>query len=270
MTIGMIGCGNMGGALARGYQGSARADSGAGPLVLVYDRNADKAGALAALPGIEAAESIEDLAGRSSMVILAVKPKDFDALVPDIARSEGIGRKTVISIAAGVSISWLASMLGKGAKVIRAMPNTPALVGEGATALARSEGVTDGEFADALRIFEAVGTAVETEEGLLDAVIGVSGSSPAFAYMYIEALIEKGISCGLRPEDAKRLAARATLGAAKMVLETGTPPDILRKNVCSPGGTTIEGVAVLEDRGFMETIEAAMDAAIEKSRKMTK
>ena len=154
--------------------------------------------------------------------------------------------------------------------MVGVLPNTPAMVGEGAAALARSETVTDEEFAAVQTVFQSVGRTVTVAESLMDAATGISGSSPAYAYMFMEALIDCGTAQGLPPETARILAAQATLGAAKMVLETDVSPKQLRINVCSPGGTTIEAVRRLETGGFMEILKEAMEAAVARSAEMTR
>jgi pyrroline-5-carboxylate reductase len=219
-------------------------------------------------------------------VIFAIKPQMFEEVIPRIAEicgaaaaAEGAccsaaadsGGKVFVSIAAGVGIDWLTRVLGEDAKIIRVMPNTPAMVGEGMSALARSGSVTDAEFDAVKGVFGAVGRVAEVSEDQLDAVTGISGSSPAYVYMYMQALIESGIRHGLDEKDARLMAAQSTLGAAKMVLENeDVSAEQLRINVCSPGGTTIEAVHVLEGEGFMDTIKRAVYACVEKSKRMRK
>jgi pyrroline-5-carboxylate reductase len=281
MTVGILGVGNMGGAIARGY---ARGLEG-GANVLVYDVDAAKSGKLAELPGISAAADEAELLAKADAVILAVKPQVFDEVLrrlaelpgaePGRAQAEGPAGeaasrgKLFISIAAGVSIERMALRLGADAKIIRVMPNTPAMVGEGMSALARSASVTDAEFEKAADIFRAVGRVMEVAEDQLDAVTGISGSSPAYAYLYLQALTESGVRHGLSEEDARILAAQSTLGAAKMVLECGEESiEQMRINVCSPGGTTIEAVKTLEKEGFVDAVKRAVYACVEKSKRM--
>jgi pyrroline-5-carboxylate reductase len=270
MKLGILGAGNMGGAIARGYARSLT-EAGDGAKVFIYDVDASKTEELAKLPGIEAAADEADLLAKSDALIFAIKPQLFDEVVPWIAALPGAasGDKLFISRAAGVSLGWLASALTDGAKIIRVMPNTPAMAGEGMSALARSASVTDAEFGGASRVFGAIGRVVEVTEDQLDAVTGISGSSPAYAYMYMQALIESGVRHGLSEENARVLAAQSTLGAAKMVLENAdVSVEQLRVNVCSPGGTTIEAVQVLEKEGFMDTVKRAVYACVEKSKRM--
>jgi pyrroline-5-carboxylate reductase len=272
----------MGGAIARGYARSCAA-TGAGAKVFVYDVDKTKTEALAALPGIDAAADEADLLAQSDAVILAIKPQMFDEVMPRIAELAGVADgegspdkdarqsspRLFISIAAGVDIERMTRFLGVGAKIVRVMPNTPAMVGEGMSALARSAAVTDEEFDAAMSVFRAVGRALPVTEAQLDAVTGISGSSPAYAYMYMQALIESGVRHGLSEEEARIMAAQSTLGAAKMVLENGdVSVEQMRVSVCSPGGTTIEAVRVLEKEGFMDAVKRAVYACVEKSKKM--
>ncbi|MDR2162847.1 MAG: pyrroline-5-carboxylate reductase [Clostridiales Family XIII bacterium] len=275
MNIGILGAGNMGGAIARGYASSIVAtERGETVRIFVYDIDASKAKALAELPVISAAADEADLIAKSDVVILAIKPQMFDEAVPRLAGmiSDGAGatEKVFASIAAGVGIGWLSDALG-GAKVIRVMPNTPVMVGEGMSALARGESITDAEFGSVAEVFGSVGRVIEVSEDALDAVTGISGSSPAYAYMYMQALIESGVRHGLSERDARLLAAQSTLGAAKMVMENGdVSVERMRVNVCSPGGTTIEAVQALEKGDFMDTVKRAVYACVEKSKRMGK
>ena len=155
-------------------------------------------------------------------------------------------------------------------KIVRAMPNTPALVGQGMAALSRNAAVSDGELEAARALFAAVGKAEEVDESLMDAVVGVSGSSPAYAYLFIEALADGAVAQGMPRKQAYTFAAQSVLGAAAMVLSTGQHPGELKDMVCSPGGTTIEAVKVLEKSGFRSAVQSAVTAAAEKSRAMAR
>jgi pyrroline-5-carboxylate reductase len=260
----------MGGAIIRGY---AKTTSEA---VYFHEHFEEKAREIAASTGAVPTESLAELVGLSDIVLIALKPNMFDDFLPELAsayRAVGAAArsKITVSVAAGVSIAWLEARLGTDAKIVRVMPNTPAMVGEGMTALAANAAVTDAEVREVTRVFESLGKAARVEERLLDAVTGISGSSPAYAYMYMQALAECGVRHGLTKDVARLFAAQATLGAAKMALENAdTGIEQLRVNVCSPGGTTIEAVRVLEDEGFIEMVGRAMDAAIARSKEMTK
>jgi pyrroline-5-carboxylate reductase len=266
MRLGFMGVGNMGGAIIRGYIASG---AGNAQSVAAFDRDANKLSSFAAETGVVAAESIAALAGLSDTVILAVKPNNFEEVLPELARSL-TDDKLVVSMAAGVSISYIAGFLGEGAKIIRIMPNTPAMVGAGMTAVSRNARVGDAEFDRALGLLKSVGRVESVDESLMDAVTGVSGSSPAYVYMFIDALTKGAAEYGMDAAQARTFAAQAVLGAAKMVLETGTDPLVLRQNVCSPGGTTIEAVNVLLRNGFENNITEGMRACVEKSKLLTK
>jgi pyrroline-5-carboxylate reductase len=265
MNLGLIGAGNMGGAIIKGYIASG----GDAKSVTVFDKDSEKSAAFATGTGVFAAAGIAALAERSDTVIVAVKPNDFEDVLPALAAAPP-GDRLVISPAAGVSIAYIMSFLGENSKVIRIMPNTPALVGAGMTAVSRNARVSDGEFETALGIFRAIGRAEAVDESLMDIVTGISGSSPAYTYMFIDALAKCAAENGMDAAQARTFAAQAVLGAAKMVLETGVDPLTLRRNVCSPGGTTIEAVNALERNGFEANIAEAVKACVAKSKQLTK
>lgn len=201
------------------------------------------------------------------MLILCVKPGD----VPEALREAGdLTGKLLISIAAGVPLRRLREWAPGAPRLIRVMPNTPALIGKGAAAYAAAEGATTEDMAVTERIFGAVGVVVSVKEELLDAVTGLSGSGPAFVYTVIEALADGGVLMGLPRDVALRLAAQTVLGAAAMVLETGMHPAQLRDQVTSPGGTTIAGIEVLEAAGMRAAIIGAVRAATERSSELGK
>ena len=268
MKIGFIGAGNMGGAILRGYAPSAAEK---GHEILVYNRTEETRKALEAeYSCVTACGSGEELTEKSDIVLLGVKPNMFGELLPQIA-SVCTDDKLVVSMAAGISLTYIESFLGSSQPVIRIMPNTPAQVGEAMTSVSRNANVTDEMMASAMEIFGVIGRAEEVPEELIHCVIGVSGSSPAYTYMYIEALAQAAEANGMETDKAKVFAAQAVLGAAKMVLENADiTPEQLRINVCSPGGTTIEAVNKLFENGFMDDVKNAFQAAVEKSKIMTK
>jgi pyrroline-5-carboxylate reductase len=204
---------------------------------------------------------------QADLLVLSVKPLVMDALLEEIAPAVD-PRKLVVSIAAGVPIAAIARKLGAGARIVRTMPNTPALVGAGATALARGPHAGEADLAQAVALFEAVGTTVVVEEHLLDAVTGLSGSGPAFVFLAIEALADGGVKVGLPRHVAMALAAQTVVGAGRLVLETGDHPGKLKDQVTSPGGTTIAGVHALESAGFRAALIAAVEAATKRSREL--
>ena len=204
---------------------------------------------------------------QADILVLSVKPQVIDALLEEIAPAVD-ARKLVVSIAAGVPITAIARKLGAATRIVRTMPNTPALVGAGATALARGAHATEADLGQAVALFEAVGIAVVVDEHLLDAVTGLSGSGPAFVFLAIEALADGGVKMGLPRHVAMALAAQTVVGAGRLVLETGEHPGKLKDQVTSPGGTTIAGVHALEAAGFRAALIAAVEAAAIRSREL--
>lgn len=205
----------------------------------------------------------------ADILFLAVKPNMFATVIPEI-KDCGKEGQVVVSIAAGQTIDAIQSAYGREIKLVRAMPNTPALVGEAMSALCLNANVTEEEAAEVVSIFESFGKAEIVPESMMDAVIGVSGSSPAYVYMFIEAMADAAVADGMPREKAYKFAAQSVLGSAKMVLETGKHPGELKDAVCSPGGTTIEAVAKLEETGFRQAVIASQRACVEKSREMSK
>lgn len=197
--------------------------------------------------------------------VLAVKPGDAAAVASQLSQA-GVGR--VLSIAAGVTTAALEAALGDGTRVIRAMPNTPALVGAGAAAISAGRFAAEEDLAWATSILDAVGTTVVCEEAMLDAVTGLSGSGPAYVFWLAETLMTAGREAGLAPDMADALTRQTLLGAARLLIESGELPGDLRAAVTSPGGTTAQGIAVLESRGVADAFIAAVAAAAERSREL--
>lgn len=269
MKLGVIGAGNMGGAIIRGYTAA-----GAVPEdIVVLGHHPVKMEAMRAELGVTIAHEYKDTVTGCDAVMIAVKPKDMAGVLSEIApliTKDHI----IVSIAAGKSTAQIADMLKASdvdeseLKIVRVMPNTPAMVGEGMSALCRSAAVTDEEFAGIMNIFAGIGRAAEVNESLMDVVGAVSGCSPAYVYMFIEAMADGGVKEGMPRAQAYEFAAQSVLGAAKMVLETGQHPGELKDAVCSPGGTTIEAVSSLERAGFRSAVIDAISAATEKSKKL--
>jgi pyrroline-5-carboxylate reductase len=257
--IGLIGCGKMGSAL---LQGVAAGDEG-----LTFALSDVVPAAVDSLAGslgsrVSSGSPLE-VAERSELVILAVKPGDLKSLCESLAGVSG--DRLYLSIAAGVKLADLETWLSEGARVIRVMPNTPALVATGAAAFARGTHATGTDAEAASKILSAVGTVDEVSEKLLDAVTGLSGSGPAYVYTVIEAMADGGVLMGLPRAAALRLAAQTVAGAAKMVLETGSHPAVLRDQVTSPGGTTAAGLEQLEAEGLPNALIQAVRKATERS-----
>ena len=223
---------------------------------------------LASDTGLQAVRSNLEVAAASQTLLLCVKPQDsLSALVQLRAALEG---KLVVSIAAGVSLAALEGAAGPGVRIIRVMPNTPALVHKGASAYALGTHATPADAEVVLALFGAVGFAAQVKEGLLDAVTGLSGSGPAYAFLMIEALADAGVLMGLSRDLSVKLAAQTLAGAAEMVLQTGEHPGKLRDAVASPGGTTIAGIEALEASGVRAGLISAVRKAAERSREMGK
>ena len=257
MKIGIIGTGNMGGALMDAFRLGGHemraCNHGRAKLEAVCVRTG-------AVPAESAAEAVAD----ADLILLAVKPIVMPGVLEEIApalRPEQI----VVSIAVGLTIQFYTDVLGADRKIVRAMPNTPAAVQEGLTAFAFGENVTETERQTVLDLFSLAGRTAVLPERLMNAVSALTGSSPAYVYLLIEAMADGGCYAGIPREQAYRMAAQAVLGAAKMVLETGKHPGVLKDEVCSPGGTTIRAVAELEKAGMrsavIEAIRVCVDAA---------
>lgn len=264
--IAFLGTGNMAEALVKGLlrAGTATADE-----IVCTEPRAERREEVSGRYGVRCISGNVEAAEEADIVLLSVKPQTMDHLLDEIAPVVD-HRKLVISIAAGVPISAIARKLGAGVRIVRVMPNTPALVGAGAAALARGANATEDDLRQARTLFEAVGTAVVVEEHQLDAVTGLSGSGPAYVFLAIEALADGGVKVGLARPVAMALAAQTVMGAAKLVLETGEHPGRLKDQVTSPGGTAIAGVHALEQGGFRAALMAAVEAATLRSHELGK
>ncbi len=261
-SIGFLGAGQMATALAKGWGAADLLDVG---VSRASDPFPKARGAFAAATGIRCIESNADVAKSCPILVLAVKPQMMAALLAEIKPALG-GDSLVISIAAGVTLAQLADGLGSSTRIVRVMPNMPALVGLSATAFSPNAAATAPDVELVLQLFSAIGVAFPVAEKLLDAVTGLSGSGPAYVYVMIEALADGGVRAGLPREVALKLAAQTVLGSAKMVLETGLHPGALKDAVASPGGTTIAGLHALEQAGFRGAI---MDAVLAASQRAT-
>ncbi|MBF2562848.1 pyrroline-5-carboxylate reductase [Listeria seeligeri] len=263
--IGFIGAGNMGTAMIRGL---AKTDYINRKDLFVCGRKIEKLQPLETeFQGIQLTTSIEELAEQADIIILSVKPYTIPEVLTNI-KNKLSKDKIIISVAAGVTIQDLENLTTKETKIVRVMPNTPALVGEAMSSITPNGSVTAEETEIITTIFASFGKAEVVPESLMDAVVGVSGSSPAYVYMFIEALADGAVLNGLPRNKAYKFAAQAVLGAAKMVLETGEHPGKLKDMVTSPGGTTIEAVKSLEDSGFRSAVINAVQAAAVKNSNM--
>lgn len=267
MKFGLIGAGNMGGTILKAalQKGFIKAED-----AIAYDVVTAQTDKLAlAYPGVSIAKDNLSLAQEADCILVGVKPVFMAKVLKEIAGA--VRSKAVISIAAGWSMAMLNEALGEdhGAMVLRVMPNTPALVGEGYTALCEETTLSAEWLSWAKQLFDCLGESALVPERLFDAVIAVTGSSPAYIYTLIDAMALGGVQQGMPRAMAQRAAAQAVLGAAKMVLETGEHPCKLRDDVCSPAGTTIAAVDVLKKTGFESSIISAMAAAADRNREMT-
>jgi pyrroline-5-carboxylate reductase len=262
--VGFVGGGNMGEALIRGLVESNLVPADA---ILVSDVRADRTRQLAEQYGVRALSGNAALVSGADVVILAVKPQIMAAVLREVAPALG-SRPLLISLAAGVSTATIQSVLGKYPRLIRVMPNTPALVLRGVTAIARTPGLDADDLETAQEIFAAVGKAVVLDEDHMDAVTGLSGSGPAYVAIVIESLADGGVKMGLDRATAMTLATQTVLGAATLLAETGLHPGALKDMVSSPGGTTIAGIAALEEGGIRTTFIRAVERATLRSREL--
>lgn len=219
--------------------------------------------------GIQVTKNNLEAATSCDILILAVKPQFYEAVISEV-RADVADETVIVTIAPGITTKKLAGMFGKDVKLIRTMPNTPALVGEGMTGICRNHLVTDEEMDVACSLFNSFGKMQIVDEKVMDAVVAVSGSSPAYVFILIEAMADAAVLGGMARSQAYTFAAQAVAGSAKMVLETGRHPGELKDMVCSPGGTTIEAVRVLEQEGFRSSVIEAMKACMAKSSDFSK
>ncbi|AFS79406.1 pyrroline-5-carboxylate reductase ProC [Gottschalkia acidurici 9a] len=261
--IGFIGLGNMGYAIVKGLLSSEKGEN-----IAFYDIDKSKQDSIVKELGIALRQSNVDVAKNSKYIILAIKPQFYSECLSEIKDSLD-ANSVIISIAPGITIDSLKDVFGKSAKIVRVMPNTPSLVSEGMSVLSFSkDNFSEEETEDIKNIFKSCGEIEIIEEKFMDAIVPISGSSPAYIYMMIEALADGGVLLGLPRKLSYKLAAQSVLGSAKMVLETETHPGELKDAVCSPGGTTIEAVAKLEEKGFRSSIIEAMISAYDKTKKL--
>lgn len=265
MKLGFIGCGNMATAMISGMIQNHIVEA---TDIIASDASSqslkqaeEKLGIHTTLDNLTVATSVD-------ILFLSVKPQFYETVIKEI--TQDIKKSTIIvTIAAGQSLKKVESLFERTLKLIRTMPNTPALVSEGITAVCRNDQVTEEEFTTVMNLLRGFGIAEEVPEHLMDAVVAVSGSSPAYVFLLIEAMADAAVAEGMPRDKAYRFAAQAVLGSAKMVLETGKHPGALKDMVCSPGGTTIDAVRSLEKTGFRSSIMEAMKVCAEKSKKLS-
>lgn len=260
--IGFIGCGNMASAMIGGI---VKRNILKPQEIIASNRSQEKLAAIQEECGIDVTADNLSVAENARMIVLAVKPMFYEDVIKEIKK---VVKKSqiIITIAPGIDMDRIRYLFGQERKIVRTMPNTPAMVCEGMTAVCCNEAVEEDEIAEVCRIFDGFGKTELVPERLMDAVVAVSGSSPAYIYMLIEAMADEAVAEGMQRAQAYRFAAQAVLGSAKMVLETGKHPGELKDMVCSPGGTTIAAVMELERTGFRSAVMEAMKVCADKCR----
>jgi pyrroline-5-carboxylate reductase len=265
-TIAFVGAGNMAGALIRGLIGTATVPA---DKIIAADPEQARIAVLAKDLGIRTTRDNTDAVREATVIVLATKPQVFAEVLPSMAAAVR-PNTLVVSIAAGISTARIERSFPAGSRVVRTMPNTPALVGAGATAIAAGRHATDADLDLVETLFRSVGISVRVPEAQIDAVTGLSGSGPAYVFAMIEALRDAGAREGLPEETALRLASQTVFGAARLLLEAKEAPEVLRERVTSPGGTTRAGLDALAAAGFAEAILGAVRAATRRSVELGK
>lgn len=263
-TIGFIGSGNMGGAIIGGIVSSGLVKP---EQIIAADKNTKNLEQLKEKYGIQTTADNCRVAKEADIVFLSVKPNIYASVIKEI-RNQIKEDTLIVSIAAGQTIEGIESLFEREIHLVRTMPNTPALVGEGMAALVSNQHATAEEMEIVKQIFNSFGKCQVVPESMMNTVIGVSGSSPAYVYMFIEALADAAVMGGMPRAQAYEFAAQSVLGSAKMVLETGMHPGALKDMVCSPGGTTIAAVAKLEETGFRSSVIESTLACVQKAKEM--
>lgn len=262
MKLGFIGCGNMGSAILNGILKCRMVTP---QEIMVSDKNERAVRQAQQEKGVQGTDDNCAAVEFADILFLAVKPQYYEGVLKEI--KEVISdSQIVVSIAPGKTLDWIGERLGENCKIVRTMPNTPALVGEGMTGVCRNKNVTDEEMETVTGILASFGKAEIVPENLMDVVVSVSGSSPAYVFMFIEAMADAAVADGMPRAQAYEFAAQSVLGSAKLMLETGKHPGELKDMVCSPGGTTIEAVRVLEKQGFRSSVIEAMKACVRKAK----
>ena len=262
--VALLGAGNMGRAIVLGMLASGKYDA---KNIVAADRSQACRDILSE-KGVAVFELSADATNGADIVILATKPNGLETLASEMKDSIKCGA-VLVSICAGKTISSLEALFGEDKKIVRVMPNTPAMVGVGMSALCVNKNVSKDELDEIVAIFSSFGYAEVVEEELMHTVTGISGSGPAYAFMFIDCLAKAAVQHGMTKEQAKKFAAQTVLGAAKMVLESDVSPEQLKINVCSPGGTTIEAVKVFDECDLEGIVKNAVTACINKSKWMS-
>ncbi len=259
--VGFIGCGNMASAIISGLINKASMEP---TEIIASDAFETTLKSASDKFNIKTTSDNKIVAKEAEVIFLAVKPQYYETVISEI-KDLITSDQVIVTIAPGKTLSWLEERFGE-VKIVRTMPNTPALVGEGVTGVCRNSHVYDGEFQYIMSLISSFGVAEDIPESLMDVCVSVSGSSPAYVFMFIEAMADAAVADGMPRDKAYKFAAQAVYGSAKMVLETGMHPGALKDMVCSPGGTTIEAVRVLEEKGFRSSVIEAMKACTAKAK----
>lgn len=262
--IGFIGCGNMGGAMMQGILDSGKCTR---EDMITSDASEEALAAKKEALGISISTDNNDVASFADIIFLSVKPQYYETVIEEI-KDTVTEDKIIVTIAPGKTLAWLREKFGKDLKIIRTMPNTPAMVKEGMMGMCPNENVTEEEIVLVRDICNGFSETEVITENLMDVVTAVSGSSPAYVFMFIEAMADAAVAGGMPRPQAYKFAAQAVMGSAKMVLETGRHPGDLKDMVCSPAGTTIQAVRVLEEKGMRSAVFEAMMKCLDISRGM--
>ncbi len=267
MQVGFLGIGNMGGAILKGY--AENLDIQELKKIIIFDKNSDKINELKKYMPCEIAQNIKELVEKSDVLFLGVKPINYEEVLKEISQNYS-ENKIIVSMAAGISISYIKNFLGNLSKVVRIMPNTPAQVNQGMISMSVCENINNQEEERVKGILDNLGRVEKIDESFIHTVIGASGSSPAYVYYFIESMIKVAVENGMTEKQGKIFVAQSVKGAAEMVLQSEKSPKVLRENVCSPNGTTIEAVKILENSDFDKIVKEAFQGAVDKSKVMEK
>ena len=264
MKIGFIGCGNMGGAMMQGIIDSGKCAPGD---VMTSDKSEAALKLKNEELGINITQDNKETVKFADVLFLSIKPQYYESVIEEI-KDVVSDKQVIVTIAPGKTLAWLLEKFGKNVKIIRTMPNTPAMVKAGMMGMCPNEFVTDEEISSVRDVCEGFSETEIVTENLMDVVTAVSGSSPAYVFMFIEAMADAAVAGGMARAQAYKFAAQAVMGSAKMVLETGKHPGELKDMVCSPAGTTIQAVRVLEEKGMRSAVFECMEKCLEISRGM--
>ncbi len=264
MKVGFIGCGNMGTAMMQGMLDSGKCKT---EDLITSDKSEEALKAKKELLGIQTTTDNKEVAGFADVIFLSIKPQFYESVIEDI-KDEVNESQIIVTIAPGKTLEWMREKFGKELKIIRTMPNTPAMVKEGMMGMCPNKYVTSDEVSMIRDICDGFSATEVIPEHLMDVVTAVSGSSPAYVFMFIEAMADAAVAGGMPRAQAYKFASQAVLGSAKMVLETGKHPGELKDMVCSPAGTTIQAVRVLEERGMRSAVFECMEKCLDISRNM--